>query len=108
MVKKFKAIYSFELSHGPGGKSGVWFVDVKKDGVVLRGKSTGRKTLSYLVPMGYSLIRENSLFIKRFLCCGTVNTSGEKHISHVCSPVAKDCYVACKVVAKEKIVKKFF
>lgn len=41
MVKKFKAVYCFELSNGPGGKTGVWFVKVKKEGVVLRGKVKG-------------------------------------------------------------------
>ena len=41
MIKKFRAVYSFELSHGPGGKKGYWFIDVKKDGVVVRGKDSG-------------------------------------------------------------------
>uniref|UniRef100_A0A7M5US17 SCP2 domain-containing protein n=1 Tax=Clytia hemisphaerica TaxID=252671 RepID=A0A7M5US17_9CNID len=37
LIKKFKAIFSFELA-GADGKKGVWFVDAKKDGVVLRGQ----------------------------------------------------------------------
>lgn len=48
MVKKFKAIYCFELSNGPGGKKGVWMIDVKKDGIVVRGKSSGIYSTKYV------------------------------------------------------------
>lgn len=30
LVKKFKAVYCFKLAKGPEGKSGTWFIDVKK------------------------------------------------------------------------------
>lgn len=37
-LKKFKAIFAFELS-GSDGKKGFWYVDAKKKGIVVRGKS---------------------------------------------------------------------
>ena len=43
LLKKFKAIFAFELSGGPGGKKGLWFVEVKNQGIVVRGKSNGMK-----------------------------------------------------------------
>ena len=41
MIKKFGAIYSFELSGGPNSDIGIWFVDVKTNGVMMRGKQKG-------------------------------------------------------------------
>ena len=40
-LKKFKAIFAFELS-GSDGKKGFWYVDAKKKGIVVRGKSDGK------------------------------------------------------------------
>ena len=34
LVKKVKGTFLFKVTKGPGGKTGSWFVDAKKDGRV--------------------------------------------------------------------------
>lgn len=47
-VKKIKAIFSFKILNGPGGKSGVWMVDVKSGNGSVKYGVDGK--LKMLVP----------------------------------------------------------
>ena len=42
-MKKVNGVFCFELSDGPGGAKGVWFIDAKVAGEIYRGKQEGLK-----------------------------------------------------------------
>merc|ERR1719378_160772 len=43
LMKKVNGVFCFELSEGPGGVTGVWYIDAKKTGQIYRGKQDGMK-----------------------------------------------------------------
>ena len=43
LMKKINGVFCFELSDGPGGAKGVWFIDAKTAGQIYRGKQDGMK-----------------------------------------------------------------
>lgn len=74
-MKKIKGVFVFKVNNGPGGKKGVWVVDVKNGNGSVKHGSDGKKVPVFHVPHSFNELVASSLHPRPVTASGSNNNS---------------------------------